>query len=450
MKLDVILRTCQKSQLDAGLKANEPQFVRICGDDREQMLYRCLMSLINSINRAPFDIKLTVLDDHSDEQFIDKLKILLTRCNKTTELIQLETFGPNNSAYEQFYRASNCEDLVYSVEDDYLHEPDAITYMVNAYNHFNMKYSEDIVIFPFDCPFRYENGREEKTMLYHDGIRYWRHVKHTTNTFLTSAAQMRKNFDPYQTLAIRYPKVLESDTINKLYVDFDNDTGHVRAFNPIPSCAYHLSYQEPATINLPQLSWRHLWDTNNYLELFEGWFNYNDFYHSVVGNLPDDAKIIEVGSWLGKSTIGMINTNRRFGRDFNIYAVDTWEGSEEPKHYETISELKQHNHTPYDEFMTNMELYGVKDKVIPIQKTSEEASKDFDDEFAHLIIIDAAHDYDNVMNDIVHWAPKVKKGGILAGDDYDEKWPGVMQAVKDYFGDGNFSVINNTWYKVIQ
>jgi hypothetical protein len=450
MKLDVILRTCQKSQFDNKMGNKDTAYVRICGSDREQMVYRCVMSLINSINRANYNIKFTILDDNSDELFIDKLNILLKRCNKETELVRLEKTGPNNSAYEQFYRASQCEDLVYSVEDDFLHEPDAITYMINAYQYFNSKYQEDTVIFPFDCPFRYEEGRQDTTQLYHDGLRYWRHVRYTTNTFLTTGSQLRRDFDTYKDLALNYPNVLEDDTINKLYHNLDTGEGQVRVFSPIPSCAYHLSYQEPFSIHTPQLQWQHLWDSNHYLQLFEGWFNYDPFFNMIVNNLPDNAKVIEVGSWLGKSTIGMVNTSKRFGKNFDFYAIDTWEGSEEPKHYETIAELKEHNHTPYDEFMANLELYGVKGSIVPIQKTSEEASNDFHDEYAELIIIDAAHDYDNVTNDIKHWLPKVKKGGILCGDDYDEKWPEVMAAVKDYFGEGNYQVYGSTWYKVIQ
>ena len=133
----------------------------------------------------------------------------------------------------------------------------------------------------------------------------------------------------------------------------------------------------------------------------------------------------------------MVNTNRRLNKNITVYAVDTWEGSEEPKHYETIDNLKNYNTTPYDEFVANTEIYGVRSSIIPIRKTSEEASKDFDDGFADLIIIDAAHDYVNVTNDIKHWISKVKKGGILAGDDYDDKFPEVVAAVKDYFGEDN-------------
>jgi hypothetical protein len=157
--------------------------------------------------------------------------------------------------------------LVYSVEDDFLHEPNAITYMVNAYYHFDKKFKEDVVIFPFDCPFRYDDGREDITVLYHDGIRYWRHVRYTTFTFLTKSSQLRKDFLTYEDIALNYPKVLEDDTINKLYYNLDTKEGHVRVFSPIPSCAYHLSYQEPFAIHTPQLKWQHLWNDNEYYKV---------------------------------------------------------------------------------------------------------------------------------------------------------------------------------------
>lgn len=452
MKLDIILRTCQNSRLDANLAVNEPQFVRICGKDRQQMIFRCFMSLINAINNTQLpQVELTVLDDHSDVDFVRKVKALLKRCNKPAKLITLEKEGPNNSAYEQFYIASRCTDLVYSVEDDYLHDPDAINSMVNAYYHFkNLHPNEDVTIFPFDCPFRYELGRESTTKLYHDGNRYWRQVAHTTNTFLASASQLRKHFHVYKTLALEYPKVMEEDTINKLYVNYDTNTGIVRAFNPIPSCAYHLSYQEPSEIRTSHASWKHLWDSSLYLGLFEGWFNYEQLYYNVAPKLQDNATIVEVGSYLGRSIIGIANYNKRIGKRCKIYAVDTWEGSLEQKHFDTIAELKEHDHTLYDEFLMNLEVYGVKDVIAPIRKTSEEASKDFEDGSLDLVIIDAAHDYENVTNDIKLWLPKVKRGGIVIGDDYSDSWQDVKRAVKDYFGEGNYNVFGGVWYKIIE
>ena len=111
--------------------------------------------------------------------------------------------------------------------------------------------------------------------------------------------------------------------------------------------------------------------------------------------------------------------------------------------------LKSINTTLYDEFLFNIDVYGVKENIVPIRKSSEQASRDFGNHFFDLIIIDASHDYDSVLNDIKFWISKVKKGGILAGDDYDEKFPNVKKAVNDYFGYGNINIIGNTWFKIV-
>jgi len=50
-----------------------------------------------------------------------------------------------------------------------------------------------------------------------------------------------------------------------------------------------------------------------------------------------------------------------------------------------------------------------------------------------LVFIDAAHDYENVVADIGAWWPKVRPGGVLAGHDYQHKFPSVMRAVADSF-----------------
>jgi hypothetical protein len=54
----------------------------------------------------------------------------------------------------------------------------------------------------------------------------------------------------------------------------------------------------------------------------------------------------------------------------------------------------------------------------------------FGDSSLEWVHLDARHDYESVKADIEAWLPKVKAGGWLTGDDYDEaKWPGVVKAV---------------------
>ena len=50
-----------------------------------------------------------------------------------------------------------------------------------------------------------------------------------------------------------------------------------------------------------------------------------------------------------------------------------------------------------------------------------------------LVYIDASHWYDDVVNDINTWLPKIKNGGYLAGHDYIEGID-VLYAVNDFFG----------------
>lgn len=260
--LTVILRTCLKSKLDAGV---DPKFVRICGADRKQMVLKCLKSLSISINRCGSKVDLVILDDHSDADFLADIHEIVKDCRANVQIVLLS--GPENvasfnySAYEQFRLASEVNGLVYSVEDDYLHDEDAIESMLTAYQHISQRFPQDkVVIFPFDCPFRYEAGREEPTVLLHDGKRYWRQVGHTTNTFLTNGRYIKDNFPVYAKLALEYPNVNEQHTINRLYRGFNNMGGTLTAFNPIPSVAYHLSYAEPVAIQTDNLCWKDIWN----------------------------------------------------------------------------------------------------------------------------------------------------------------------------------------------
>lgn len=68
-----------------------------------------------------------------------------------------------------------------------------------------------------------------------------------------------------------------------------------------------------------------------------------------------------------------------------------------------------------------------------LRMTSVEASKQVKDGSLDFVYIDAMHDFDNVMTDIITWVPKVKKEGIISGHDYFKFYQsGVIEAVKAY------------------
>ena len=71
-------------------------------------------------------------------------------------------------------------------------------------------------------------------------------------------------------------------------------------------------------------------------------------------------------------------------------------------------------------------------KVNIIRKTSIEAVKDVPDE-VDLVFIDGNHSYSYVKQDIHHWLPKIRTGGMLSGHDYSKLFPGVIKAVDEFF-----------------
>jgi predicted O-methyltransferase YrrM/glycosyltransferase involved in cell wall biosynthesis len=165
----------------------------------------------------------------------------------------------------------------------------------------------------------------------------------------------------------------------------------------------------------------------------EGYFSYTNLYDIALKYCPDNSTFVEVGSWMGRSTCYMGEQIKKSPKNIKFYAVDTWEGSEEISHKETIEKLKNENLTLFDIFNHHLQLCGVQDQVLPLKTTSLKAAEQFEDNSLDFVHIDASHDYENVLADIIAWYPKVKPGGFITGDDYVINWGGVIQAVNEYF-----------------
>ena len=99
--------------------------------------------------------------------------------------------------------------------------------------------------------------------------------------------------------------------------------------------------------------------TTNYNSI-QGWFDFSDIYSRIVGaQIVDGSKVVEVGSWLGKSAIFLANQIKEKGINADFYCVDIWEGITGDSDIDKI--IKMHGGSVYDIFLGNIEKCGVSD-----------------------------------------------------------------------------------------
>jgi len=165
---------------------------------------------------------------------------------------------------------------------------------------------------------------------------------------------------------------------------------------------------------------------NHFYHQIPGWFSFRGLYEQAVREAPDPARFVEVGCWKGRSTAFMAVEIFNSKKDITFFFVDTWLGSQEPKH---LADKNVKNGTLFDEFSRN--IGPVKHRLQICRAPSDQAAAIFEDLSLDFVMIDAAHDFQNVMADINAWWPKIRPGGTMAGDDYYFK--GVRQAVNESF-----------------
>jgi predicted O-methyltransferase YrrM len=149
-------------------------------------------------------------------------------------------------------------------------------------------------------------------------------------------------------------------------------------------------------------------------------------------------RIVEIGVYKGKCTamwnVHLINENTKY----EYFAIDHFLGSEEHDKLIDYYSIAKEN------------LLPIADKINLIKNESKNESLNYENEFFDIIYIDASHDYQSVKDDINCWLPKLKKNGIICGDDYISGWPGVVQAVDEIFGREKINVVGSQqwWVKL--
>lgn len=254
MKLDIILRTHNLTEVHVRtFKLRYPNVPKI------EVIKKCVKSLVKTANNLDIDVNITCLDDHSSDDCKEALHEIFKLSKHPVTFKELEGRGHNNSAYNQYLHARDSNaDLVYCVEDDYLHCESALPEMLKDYETFKNLTNGEVALHPFDDPDNYKHRFVEQARIVQGGKRHWRTNTYTTYTFLGSPRIVRNNWNIFYIIAKNYltelgekHKIHEGTTINKIW------RTQVNLFTPIPSLALHVQYDE----NIDKLTdWKKWWD----------------------------------------------------------------------------------------------------------------------------------------------------------------------------------------------
>lgn len=170
-----------------------------------------------------------------------------------------------------------------------------------------------------------------------------------------------------------------------------------------------------------------------------GWFDYDLLYDKVV-DIYDSGIFVEVGTYLGRSLcyLGQRVKMRGKAGKINVVGVDWCIGSGQENgkdnHGETVRESGGSLAT---RLHRNICDCGVEDIVTLAIGDSFNVAKLFPDQYLTFVFLDACHDYYSFKRDLQAWLPKVRPGGMIAGDDVgtpDESvhvWPDIQRVLDE-------------------
>ena len=158
--------------------------------------------------------------------------------------------------------------------------------------------------------------------------------------------------------------------------------------------------------------------------------------HNLVG--------VEIGVYQGGNAESILET-----LDINkLILVDPYEEYDE----HTLIKRAKDNNTTAQKILndakkqTQDRLKNFKNVSFVYEK-SEAAVTNFEDESFDFIYIDANHSYESVKQDIELWFPKVKRGGIIGGDDFQNGFVpelnGCVNAILEFVSKNELQLYND-------
>ena len=232
---------------------------------------RSLNSLIRSINflknkQPTVNVKTIIVDDNSSTENLNIIKKIIDGNN--IEIINLdyskykkeiseqknkETFANLASLLQSFEIGKDTgEDLIYFIEDDYLHFEPMLEEMVASYERIASQLNKDIFMCPSDYPYLYMSN--EKTNVLIGNKRHWRTVDKTLCTFMTTKNLLDKYWDNFYKNCLNRHDPFEK-YLNEIY-------SKEICISPLKSLSIHLTNINSSYGLSPLIDYKKLWEEN--------------------------------------------------------------------------------------------------------------------------------------------------------------------------------------------
>ena len=270
--LDIIIRTCAS----VGMLTQSKQ--RIFEQEKIEYTLRSINSIIRSIKFANQYIKnvhinLTVVDHNSGEENLNKIKKLINnselkynlinlnlsefdskikKTNEKNEAVTSNQISNMSNIYKSLELSKSFDDLIYFVEDDYIHEIKSIYEMIMTYERVTSQINNEIILCPTDYPYLYTQS--EGTQIFLGENYHWRKIRETLCTFLTSKQMVQKYWSKLTSMC-EFEHYPFEKPLHEIYAK-------ELCLSPIPSIAIHCTNINSIYGLSPNLDWKKIWEEN--------------------------------------------------------------------------------------------------------------------------------------------------------------------------------------------
>ena len=268
--LDIIIRTCASVNM---LTQNKK---RLFEKEKIEYTLRTIKSLLISTSDhqlTNLKINFRVIDHNSTNQNLKEIDNVFKKFSKKYTLINLDVskfqdkiekvnqkgekvtsnqISNMANVHQSLLESKKCEDLIYFVEDDYIHKLDAIEEMIFAYERISTQLGKELIMCPADYPYLYNKLQDSKILL---GNKYhWRSIDESLCTFLTSKKIIKKHFKKFISACEieHYPFEKPFHNIYKKEI----------CISPLPAIAVHYTNINSIYGLSPLINYTKLWKTN--------------------------------------------------------------------------------------------------------------------------------------------------------------------------------------------